>query len=283
MDVKLATSSLTQGGDGIWYGPEEDSVSYPSEGYDRCFAVEERSFWFQHRNRCIVAAVKRLPPLGRGPILDIGGGNGFVSRGLADAGFEVALLEPGRAGAVNAKSRGVATVICATFTGAEFQPGSLPACGLFDVLEHIEDDESFLRSVEAVLAPDGLLYLTVPSYPFLWSHQDELAGHYRRYTRRSLTAALALAGLEVELATYFFRPLPAAILLLRAIPYRLGLARDRIETDGLRRTHAVSQGLASRLLALALESEVVRIRRTTPMRFGGSCLVVARKRSRAEK
>lgn len=47
-------------------------ISYPEGGHAVCREVEDSSFWFAHRNRCIVAAVERMPPCG--PILDIGGG-----------------------------------------------------------------------------------------------------------------------------------------------------------------------------------------------------------------
>jgi len=278
MDLKAFCSGLRRGEDGIWYSAQAETIFFPSSGYQKCFAIEEDSFWFQHRNECIVAAVSQRPPPGEGTIFDVGGGNGFVSMALKDAGFPVALVEPGRTGAVNAKSRGINTVICATLAGAEFQVSSLPACGLFDVLEHVKDDVTFLRFIESLLIPGGRLYVTVPAYLFLWSHQDELAGHFRRYTLKTLSAALRRAGLKVSFATYFFRPLPVAILLLRTIPYRLGIARDRIEDADVRRDHAV-HGLLSGFLKALLASEVARIRGSSTMGFGGSCLAVATKRA----
>lgn len=50
-------SRLVRRDDGIWANPVGVEVSYPSDGHDRCLGVEESSFWFQHRNRCILAAV----------------------------------------------------------------------------------------------------------------------------------------------------------------------------------------------------------------------------------
>jgi hypothetical protein len=73
--------------DGIWYSAETRPVSYPSDGNDACFALEDVSFWFAHRNDCIVAAARKFPPPPGEAIFDLGGGNGFVARGLLDAGF----------------------------------------------------------------------------------------------------------------------------------------------------------------------------------------------------
>ena len=71
------------------------------------------------------------------------------------AGFDVVLVEPGLTGATNGKNKGLKDVICATADAARFKPHSLPAIGLFDVLEHIEDDLSFLKSLKRLLKKLG--------------------------------------------------------------------------------------------------------------------------------
>ena len=190
--------ALELGDDGIWYGPDDQDLSYPSGGNEYCFAVEDSSFWFWHRNECIASVVASFPPQDRGTIFDVGGGNGLVSLRLATAGFSVALLEPGRVGVANARNRGLETVICATTHTANFRQHSLPAVGLFDVLEHIEDDLAFLQSIGNLLIEGGRLYATVPAYSFLWSADDAQAGHFRRYAAKDLGHVLQAAGFEIE-------------------------------------------------------------------------------------
>ena len=68
------TSSLKKRQGGIWYASKTDKVSYPAEGNEQCFGIEDNSFWFRHRNSCILELVKRFPPPGKGPIFDVGGG-----------------------------------------------------------------------------------------------------------------------------------------------------------------------------------------------------------------
>ena len=90
---------------------------------------------------------------------------------------------------------------------------------LFDVLEHIEDDGAALLWVRDHLTADGLVFVTVPAFPFLWSQHDELAQHYRRYTRDSLLARLG-PGFRVHYATYFnthLFPIIAAARLLQRL------------------------------------------------------------------
>ena len=142
---------------------------------------------------------------------DIGGGNGYVAKGLIEAGIACALIEPGIDGAVAARARGIDPVICARLEDAELPPASIAAAGMFDVLEHIEDEAAALRRVHGLLRPGGRLFLTVPAYQFLFSVDDRIAGHFRRYTIASLTGALLESGFRVELASYMFAPLPPLV------------------------------------------------------------------------
>jgi SAM-dependent methyltransferase len=276
LDMGRIAPSLKLGADGIWHSEVNSPVSYPRGANDRCLDIEDGSFWFGHRNACIVAAVQTFPPGARGPIYDIGGGNGYVSVGLMKAGFDVVLVEPVLAGAVNGKRRGVQTVVQATTAGAGFAEQSLESVGLFDVIEHIEDDISFLTSIRALLKPGGRLYTTVPAYSLLWSFEDEVAGHFRRYTLSSLTSVMKRAGFVPEFATYIFRPLPVPILLLRALPSRLWRRRTSSLMSRARREHKPGGLVAKRVIDLLLRGEVANIRGRRPMPFGASCLICAR-------
>ncbi len=275
-NIQAVSTNLKVGQDGIWYSNDTQDISYPSDGNEACFAIEDNSFWFKHRNNCIISVVKLYPPEDNGTIFDIGGGNGFVSLALAASGFDVALVEPGRAGASNAKHRGLDTVICATTTTARFKPHSLSAIGLFDVVEHIEDDLSFLKSLRGLTKREGRLYVTVPAYSFLWSGEDVSAGHYRRYTRKSICKVIEHAGYEVEFSSYIFRFLPIPIALFRVLRYRMGLSFSEDNTTAVARDHAVQGGVIANILTSVLNSEIENIENNKEMSFGGSCLIVAK-------
>ncbi len=284
-DIHGISAALKKADDGIWYSTTEEPVSYPANGNACCFAVEDQSFWYKHRNACIVAAASAFPPVPAAPgkaapMFDIGGGNGVVSFGLAGAGFDVVLVEPSRTGAANAKKRGIPNVICATTQAAQFKENSLPAAGMFDVLEHIEDDRGFLRSLHASLQDNGLLYLLVPAYNCLWSHGDNDSGHFRRYTLTSASSVLKSAGFEILYGTYIFRYLPLPFFLLRTIPYRLGLGRKKqtFTNQKVKNDYVVTNRLVVRVLDHLLAGEVKNIRDKKTMHVGGSCLLVARKK-----
>jgi SAM-dependent methyltransferase len=276
-DLSRYASGLRLADDGIWYASEQQSVSYPTEGNDKCFEIEDKSFWFKHRNACIVELVKKFPPRGNGPIVDVGGGNGFVARSLMDAGWDVVLVEPGPAGARNAKKRGLQHVICATTELAGFVPSRTPAIGVFDVVEHIEDDVGFLRYLHDLLEPGGMLYLTVPAYNFLWSQADISAGHYQRYTLHALDKKLRVAGFSVAFDTYIFRVLPLTVFLFRSLPFRLRLRSVSSKPENVSRTHGTNEGIMVRTMRKMLTPEAKSIARGKRMALGGSCLVAGRK------
>ncbi|MCE1254295.1 MAG: class I SAM-dependent methyltransferase, partial [Anaerolineae bacterium] len=154
--INRVASNLVQAEDGLWLSRDQSAVSYPAEGMDFTYRLEERSYWFLHRNRCIISLVNRFRP--SGPLFDIGGGNGFVSQGLRQAGLESIVVEPDPVGSRHALVRSLKPVIAATLNDAGFYQHSLPAVGLFDVLEHIQDDRALLLQLHDLLTADGHLY-----------------------------------------------------------------------------------------------------------------------------
>jgi hypothetical protein len=61
-DVSTFASGLGLGSDGVWRARAVSRIDYPDEANEFCFAIEDGSFWFQHRNAVIVDAVRRFPP-----------------------------------------------------------------------------------------------------------------------------------------------------------------------------------------------------------------------------
>ncbi|MDR3514259.1 MAG: methyltransferase domain-containing protein [Azospirillaceae bacterium] len=141
------------------------------------------------------------------------------------------------------------------------------------MLEQIDDHVGALRQVHRLLRPGGRLFLSVPAYGFLHSTEDVIAGHFRRYSRRSLTSVLAVSGFRVAFASYLFTPLAPLVFLLRTVPSRLGLHR---RMDGAREAaEHVPDGWPARLMDRLLAAEYRRIDQGHPLSFGASCLCVA--------
>jgi 2-polyprenyl-3-methyl-5-hydroxy-6-metoxy-1,4-benzoquinol methylase len=76
------------------------------------------------------------------------------------------------------------------------------SCVCLNVLEHIGDDARALRVMAAMVAPGGVVVLLVPAFPALYGPIDRNLGHFRRYTRSSITRLAAETGLLVRKAHY---------------------------------------------------------------------------------
>jgi hypothetical protein len=68
-------------------------------------------------------------------------------------------------------------------------PGPYELVLALDVLEHLDDDESFLADALVPLL-SGVLVVSVPAFPRLFSDHDRALEHRRRYRRRDLLAML---------------------------------------------------------------------------------------------
>lgn len=273
VDIGNIAANLQRHENGIWHSRNRSDVSYPDDGHSNSLAVEHNSFWFKHRNHCIIQSMHSFPPADT--VFDIGAGNGYVSFGLKSAGFDVAVVEPGLQGAMNARDRGLDPVVCSTVEDAGFYPHSIPAIGIFDVLEHIENETGFLETAKELLIPNGRLYITVPAYNFLWSVDDDYAGHFRRYTVDSLALLLESLGFRIDFKTYIFSILPLPIFIFRTLPCKVAL-RTVSKTDRKRKELTQNEFLFQKLLDWAFLCELRRLRNKMTIPFGGSCLVVAR-------
>jgi SAM-dependent methyltransferase len=98
--------------------------------------------------------------------------------------------------------------------------------GAFDVIEHIEDDAGVLAQMHLALRPGGGILLTVPQHMWLWSAQDDVAHHVRRYTRAELVRKVEAAGFRVAWTSSFVSLLLPAMALSR-----LGKRGDAAPTD----------------------------------------------------
>ena len=243
-------------------------------GYDPHFfatlpAIEDTHFWFVARRNVIVSNLRsHVPDLESRRLVDIGCGTGGLLAFLERSGVPVA-------GGCDVYMAGL-RLARRTVQGplVLVDEGRLPPLGrgqtligMFDVLEHIDDDVRTLESLREVLDPGGVLCLTVPAHPFLFGEMDRLAQHRRRYRRRELREKLEAAGFHVRRLTHFMASLVAPLVLLRLLPGAGGGG-----TEELRVVPGVN-GLARRLLAL--EAVVARY---VDLPFGSSLVAVAVRR-----
>lgn len=243
---------------------------YDVAGLAALYAAERDHFWFIHRRNAIVALAHQYLSE-HAEFLEIGAGTGSVSRALMDAGFQMTVAEQHAQGVDYARSYGLERCYQADLYHHDWHE-EFDAAGLFDVIEHLDDDVGALRSVAKALRPGGTVFLSVPAHAWLWSREDEIASHKRRYTRASLEQTIHAAGLGVAICRPIFQLILPLLLLRRA----LSPARNEPTTAAeLERTIYLAPPINAALkLICALEKKIEPM---LPNALGGSLLAVARK------
>ena len=177
--------------------------------------------------------VRRLLPPGES-LLEIGAGMGGLGVMLSRH-YDYTGLEPDETSYAVSARRNPGRVLNAR---AEDHDGVYDIVCAFEVLEHIEDDVEALASWRD--RSRNWLLISVPSNPQKFGPADERVGHYRRYDRNTLSAALGAAGWEArELCAYGF-PLGLA---LDAIRQRIAARRPLRDATTLDRTHSSGRWL----------------------------------------
>jgi SAM-dependent methyltransferase len=252
---------------GIYISRNSNAISYPTQGNEQCFQIEDESFWFNYRNRVLIFLINKYK-FGN-TFLDVGGGNGFVSSELFKNNINVILLEPGFEGCLNAKKRGVEQIICSSLDRIILDKNKIGNIGVFDVIEHIEKDDEFILNLNRQLMNGGKLFVTVPAHKFLWSQEDIDAGHYTRYSLKEIKNKLIQNGFKIEYSTYFFSILILPILIFRTIPTFLKIYKKKNNDH--------SPGKIEKILNYFLKFEFKKIINNRKIFFGTSCLIIAKK------
>ena len=247
-------------------------MSYPRGVLDVLSGEGGEGFWLDARAK-VVGELLRDASIAT--IWEIGAGSGAMAKRLRSFDVDVLSVEPLPEGAREIARAGT-EVFCGTLDDLALPSGSLPAVGLFDVLEHIDDPSDILGEVARVLSADGLLFVTVPSYQWLWSAEDEALGHFRRYSAKTLSAALAAQFMVIS-ARYCFASLVPAAALLRTLPYRLGRSRTPDEILS-RNSGRLNPGIRMNNFARRVLAFEAKVSRRVPLPCGLSVVAVARRR-----
>lgn len=164
-----------------------DLVEATAEGRGRRHPWEEARYRFFHR---ILTQAQLLRP-GR-EVLDVGAGDAwFASRLAAETGVAPTCWD-------TAYEKSPIPVPSGVLLSAREPEGRYDVVLALDVLEHVEDDATFLGGVvRDRLADGGALLLSVPAWPRLYSAHDAALRHVQRYTPRAARRVLEGAGLRI--------------------------------------------------------------------------------------
>lgn len=121
---------------------------------------------------------------------------------------------------------------------------------LMDVVEHIENDVAFLKSIKnsPFITKQTIIFITVPAYQQLFCYHDHFLGHFRRYSNSSIENATKKAGFSTLDKGYFF----SSLLLPRYIEVTKEKAGKRNKIKGTRLTQWNKNNLTTQTIKLML-------------------------------
>jgi SAM-dependent methyltransferase len=241
---------------------------FPSSSYGQLAQAESGHWWFRVRNMVVLwALTKKVKPFNC--LLEIGCGTGYVLEGISRAWPQIELhgseyfeegLEYARKRVPTAQFRQLDAITLD-------EVDRYDVVGAFDVIEHIEQDETVLRNLARAIRAGGSLVLTVPQHRWLWSQADEYACHVRRYSRAELVTKVQQSGLQVSYASSF-------VSLLVPLMW---LSRKRVS----KRYDPMREFKIPRWLNQSLESlmkfELLLLKAGMRFPVGGSLLLIATK------
>jgi len=142
--------------------------------------------------------------VGPGTFLDVGCGEGWMTKKVTSLGMRGVALEPSeiafRRAASGSHLSDVHEVELLNLALNEFERLDKFDLGCaFTVIEHVADDVSFLKELTKYVRRGGWLVITVPAGEDRWTTEDDLVGHLRRYSHDSLKAVMESAGLARNL------------------------------------------------------------------------------------
>ena len=240
--------------------------------YRQFIELERSHFWFVGRRRIFFHLLDRELNGRRDlSVLDVGCGAGGMLEPLSRYG-QVTGVDTSSELIDFCRARGFGRVRVGSAYDLPADSGSVDVITLFDTIEHVPDDARALHECRRALAPDGLVFISVPAYQFLYANNDRVAHHERRYTAAGLRRKLIEAGFEPTRVTYFNTLLFPAIL--PAVLAKKVMERFSDPGDATNLSHDVRPRL-NRALAAAMGSERHLLTRLN-FPFGHSIIAIAR-------
>ncbi len=190
------------------------------EYLQKYYYFERNHWWFLIREKIIRQQLNRSLPLNTQlKILNIGAATGRSSQMLQQYG-EVISVEKDHDTCVFLRKELGLQVVEGSVESLPFGDNAFDVVCVFDVIEHIEQQEKAIGELFRVCKNGGILYCSVPAFRFLWSMHDEVNHHKRRYTIKEIREVIGHEFI-VEYNTYFNALLFLPVWFARTVLQRL--------------------------------------------------------------
>ncbi len=181
--------------------------------YPELFRVEDNHWWHRHKRLVVHQLISQFAA-STGKVIDIGAGTAKILAELKQTGWQATGVDSEPKAISLARRRGVKLILADLAKPLPFDADKFDLILCLDVLEHLENDQQMVREIKRVVKSDGLVIISVPAYPWLFSYWDKMLGHQRRYSKTTLNQLIKASGLTNRYLGFFgFFWLAPAILI----------------------------------------------------------------------
>lgn len=240
--------------------------------YDDVIDMEDKHFWLNARKKLIQLVFEKYVDC-EDKIIEIGAGTGNVTGFLMKNGYKNISVGDVHLEALEySKKYSVRHRYQFNIVKAPFKE-HFDVVGMFDVLEHTDDELTIVQNVYKMLKKGGRVVVTVPAHMRLWSKEDAIPGHRRRYEVDQLKEIFENSGFKVLRASAFFASLLPLLYLRKVLCKDNGVIKD---DDFKNRFHV--NPIVNFVLGTILNLEV-KLLSNVFLKYGGSIMLVGEKQS----
>lgn len=145
--------------------------------------IVARHPWWRARARLAIRLLQAHGVTDGATVLDAGCGWGVTYAALASKGYTVHGLDVSRRALERLDGPGCVLIEAdLTVSPPSDARAAYDAVLALDVVEHVDSDRAVIDTLAAVVKPGGIVIVSVPARPDLFSDFDVVQGHRRRYT-----------------------------------------------------------------------------------------------------
>lgn len=157
----------------------------------------------------VLQILRDIDPVGKGPIFELGCGNGFVAAQLSNEGYAISGVDPSTQGVSQARKHWPHLRLeqGSAYEDLPGRFGLFPVVLSLEVVEHVYSPRQYAGCVYDLLKPGGVAVISTPYHGYLknlalalsgkmdghftalWDH-----GHIKFWSKRTLTILLMEAG-----------------------------------------------------------------------------------------
>lgn len=193
--------------------------------YDIDSKVERFHWWFVGRRKLLNSILKSLNLKKNTITIDAGCGVGSNLKVISESGLNVIGIDNSLYALSIINKELNVPLLCGDINMLPLRSNSVGIVIAMDILEHLENDSKVIKEIYRVLKRNGVLFLTVPAFNFLWGLQDKVSKHKRRYTKKEIISKLTKNGFKVSKSSYFnfflFFPIFLGRCLIKILNFKI--------------------------------------------------------------